>query len=138
VDLEQVLGRDVGVALRRRQARVSEQLLDRAQVGAAVEQMGGEGVAERVRAHPAENPALDDPLREELADGARGEPAALAEIQEERALVAAGETAEQRESRHEPGGDRIGAAPAEGRDALLLALAAYGDDPLRQIEVGEG
>ena len=48
VDLEQVIGRDVGVALRRRERRVTEELLDRAEIGAAVEQVRRARVAERV------------------------------------------------------------------------------------------
>ena len=48
VDLEQSIDADVRVALRRRQAGVAEELLDRAQVGAGVEQMRRAGVAERV------------------------------------------------------------------------------------------
>ena len=40
---------DLSVALRGREAGVAQELLDRAQVAAACEQMGGEAVAERVR-----------------------------------------------------------------------------------------
>ncbi len=50
VDLHQLVEVDVGVLLRRRQAGVAEQLLDRAQVGAGAEQVGGEAVAQGVRA----------------------------------------------------------------------------------------
>ena len=42
--------RDVGVELRRGQRRVAEQFLDDAQVGAALEQVGGRAVAQPVRA----------------------------------------------------------------------------------------
>ena len=42
VDLLELVDADVGVALRRGQAGVAEHLLDRAQVRALVEQMGGE------------------------------------------------------------------------------------------------
>ena len=47
--LQQPLGIDGGVDLRRGQRGVAEQLLDRAQVAAARQQVGGEGVAQRVR-----------------------------------------------------------------------------------------
>ena len=50
VDVHQMIERDLGVALRRAQAGVAEQLLDRPQVGAAVEQVRGAGVAQRMRA----------------------------------------------------------------------------------------
>src|SRR5262249_21996269 len=49
VDLEQPLGVDGGVDLRGRERRVAKQLLDRAQIAAAGEEMRGEGVAQGVR-----------------------------------------------------------------------------------------
>src|SRR5882757_4565140 len=51
VDGAEAGGIDVGVALGSRQARVSEQFLDGAQVAARTEQMGGEGMAQGVRRH---------------------------------------------------------------------------------------
>ena len=45
------VGGDLGVARRRRQAGVAEQDLDDADVGPALEQMGGEAVAQRVHGH---------------------------------------------------------------------------------------
>src|SRR5438874_11628126 len=48
VDAAEALRVDVAVHLRRRQRAVAEQLLDGAQVGAALEQVGGEGVAKTV------------------------------------------------------------------------------------------
>ena len=48
VGLPQPVGGDVGVELGRRQRGVAEQLLDRPQVGPALEQVGGGGVAEPV------------------------------------------------------------------------------------------
>ena len=52
VNVEQVRRVDRGVYLGRRQAGMAEQLLQRAQVGAAAEQMGGEAVAQRMGSHP--------------------------------------------------------------------------------------
>ena len=46
------LGRQVRVDLRRGDVGVAEHLLQRAQVAAAGQQVRGEGVAQRVRAHP--------------------------------------------------------------------------------------
>ena len=68
VDREQVRDRDVGVALRRRERRVAEHLLDRAEIRAAVEQVRRAGVAERVRmeigaAGAGEAVAADEELR---------------------------------------------------------------------------
>ena len=50
IDVQQLRRVHVGVSLRRRQLNVPEQLLDRAQVGASLQQMRGERVAQRVRA----------------------------------------------------------------------------------------
>ena len=54
---------DVAVDLRRRERRVAEQLLDRAQVGAALEQVGRVRVPEavRVRQQPAEDARVEPP-----------------------------------------------------------------------------
>ena len=49
VQLLEPLARHVGVDLRGRDVGVAEQQLHGAQVGAVVEQVGGEGVAQRVR-----------------------------------------------------------------------------------------
>ena len=51
VDVLEVLGREVGVELGGREVGVAEHLLQRAQVAAAGEQVRGERVAQRVRAH---------------------------------------------------------------------------------------
>src|SRR6476619_3921284 len=53
VDVLEALGRQVGVDLCRGDVGVAEHLLHRPQVTAAGEQVGGEGVAQRVRAHLA-------------------------------------------------------------------------------------
>ena len=68
----------VAVDLRRRERAVAEQLLDHAQVGAALEQVRGEGVPEAVR------------VREQAAERARVEPPA-ARREEQRVLGAARE-----------------------------------------------
>ena len=63
VDLQQLRGVDVRVALRRAQARVPEQLLDRAQVGAALQQVRRERMAQRVRADaPSAARSGDQPI----------------------------------------------------------------------------
>lgn len=48
VDGNELVERDVGVALGGRKARVAEQFLNGAKVGAALEQMGRAGMAKRV------------------------------------------------------------------------------------------
>ena len=78
VDLAQAARVDVAVHLRRRERAVAEQLLDRAQVGAALEQVRRERVPQPVR------------VRKQAAQRARVEPAA-ARREEERVLGAARE-----------------------------------------------
>ena len=73
VHLAEPLCVDVAVHLRRRQGRMAEELLDRAQVGAALEQMGCERVAEAMR------------MRDEAAHRRRVE-TATARRQEERVV----------------------------------------------------
>src|SRR4029450_3323252 len=79
VDAAQAAGVDVAVDLCRRERAVAEQLLDHAEVGAALEQMGGERVAEpmRVRDQASERARVESapPRREEkrvLGTGAGG------------------------------------------------------------------
>src|SRR5439155_997753 len=57
VDAHELVRAHVGVALRRRQPAVAQELLDRPQVRARVEQVGRERVAQRVRADPPRDPA---------------------------------------------------------------------------------
>ena len=64
VDPAEAAGVDVAVDLRRRERRVAEQLLDRAQVGAALEEMCRVCVTQAVR------------MRDETSKHARLEPAA--------------------------------------------------------------
>src|SRR5690242_21397141 len=75
---------DVRVALRRREARMSEELLDGAQVGAGAEEMGRERVAERVRRRLRGRAADEDVALHQARDAPAGEPAA-AGIAEDRA-----------------------------------------------------
>ena len=52
IDFQQAFGVNSRIDLRGRERRVAEQFLDRAQVAAARQQMGGEGMPERMRASP--------------------------------------------------------------------------------------
>src|SRR5205085_10860028 len=80
---------DVRVALGRRETGVAEELLDGAQVGAAVQEMGRERMAERVRArvHPRAGGArvLGDDARD-----AAGSEAPAAHVQEDRVGIPTG------------------------------------------------
>ena len=76
VDSPQLLQPHVGVDLRRREARVAEQLLYDADVRSLVEKVRGKGVSERVRAEgPVPAELADAPLEHE-AQPPRGKPAA--------------------------------------------------------------
>ena len=112
--------RDVRVELGRAEVGVAEHLLDAAQVGAALEQVRRERVAEQVRV---------DALRVEA--GGRGEPAqdqerarprerAALRVQEQLGPVAAVEV---RPAAGEVAPQRLGGLAAERDDALLAALA---------------
>ena len=83
VGLAPALVGDVGVDLGGREVGVAEHLLDAAQVGAALEQVGGEGVAEQmwVDALGLEPGDLGQPAQDQEGAGA-GERAA-ARVQEE-------------------------------------------------------
>ena len=63
----EALAADVGVALRRGHVGVAEQLLDRPQVGATVEQVGGEAVAQGVRVRRRRRAAVEDAAHVALA-----------------------------------------------------------------------
>ena len=71
------LGRiDMGVALRGAQLGVSQQLLDGAQVGSALQQMRGKRVAQRVRADAHPGAALGHVATKQPVDAAIGQPRA--------------------------------------------------------------
>ena len=73
VDLLDPVGREVGVDLGRRDVGVAEHLLDRAQVAAAGEQVGGEAVAQRVRAHPVVEAGRPGVALDDLVEALPGE-----------------------------------------------------------------
>ena len=98
-----------------------EQLLDRAQVGAALEQVRGEGVPQPVR------------VGEEAAQRARVQPPA-ARGEEERVVRAARQL---RPRLAQVAGDDVRRLLAERHDPLLAALAAHADELLLEVDVGE-
>src|SRR5436190_20137340 len=115
---------DVAVDLRRRQRAMPEQLLDHAKVGAALEQMGRERVAEAVW------------VRNESPQRARVEPP-TAGGDEERVLGAGREL---RAAVAEVEAEPVGRLLAERDDPLLVSLAAHVDGlgvevGIREIEV---
>jgi hypothetical protein len=90
VGLPHVVLADVGVDLRGRDVGVAEQGLDGAQVGAALEQVGGEAVAELVRRDGAGDAGRDRVLAEFLEEAlTRQRPPRLVE-EDQRADALAG------------------------------------------------
>src|SRR3990172_3606106 len=85
VRLEELCGVDVRIALRRAETGVSQQFLDRTQVGASAEQVRSEGMPQRVRADAEPRAALGDVPADQPVDAARGQPAAAA-VQEQRVV----------------------------------------------------
>ncbi len=82
--LGQAVGGDVGVDLGGGDVGVAEQGLDNAQVGAAFQQVGGEGVAQDVRADPSRvDPGRDGGFFQQLAEPARRQMAGCAARREE-------------------------------------------------------
>src|SRR6476469_5251212 len=79
---------DLGVNLRRGQAGVSQQLLDRPQVSPALQQMRGERMAQRMGRDPARDGGLADPALQPAAHVRRME--ALAALRDKQGLLLAG------------------------------------------------
>ena len=82
IDLHQATDVEVGVTLCGREPRVSQEFLNRAQIGTRLEQMRGERVSERVRADPLRDRRLPDIASDDPIDAARGQSPAT-EIQEQ-------------------------------------------------------
>ena len=119
----------VGVQLRRREVRMSEHLLDRPEVGAALEQVRRKRVAKQVRVHACRVEAglLGAPLEDEERAGAC-ERAAL-RVQEE---LGAMTPVEVRASAGEVAPKRVYGLSPDRHDPFLVAFADAADEPLVQ------
>ena len=149
VDLRQLRGGQLRVALRSGETLVAEQFLNSAQVRAFLQQMRSEGVAQRVRMHISRKAAQNGDAFHDAADAARGQPrlpAGLARPRNCRLMNSAGVAFLRRFSfqrRLRP------AAPTAPRDrrawrspprlpaalALLLAFAAHQDRFVGPVDV---
>ena len=112
---------DVAVDLGRRQRRVSEQLLNRPEVGPALEQVGRVGVPEPVR------------VAQQPAQHRRVEPMS-ADREEQRVVRASGE---RRAAVPQVQGDQVCRFLAERDDALLPSLAEDVNRLLLEVDVSE-
>ena len=121
------------VALGRGQPAVAEQVLDQPEVGAGVEHVGGEGVAERVGRHAAREPGGPAPGLDDPVDAPHRE-APAPEVAEERAVGLP--------VRAQVGVQRLEGGVAHGDHPLLRPLATHPDRApapidIRQIQTAE-
>ena len=123
----------VRVQLGRGEVGVPEHLLDAAEIGATLEQMGGERVPEEVGVNSfrLETGAFGEAAQDHERSGA-GEPSALG-VQEELLPVAAVEV---RAAASEIPANRLCGGTAERDDALLSAFAEAADEALIQVDAG--
>src|SRR5919198_2263919 len=121
IDPAQPLAVDVGVDLGRRERAVAEELLDGAEVGAALDEVCGEGVAQPMRVR------RDPPQR------ARVEPRS-SHRDEERVLRG---TDKRRPRLAQVAREPVRGLLAERHDPLLAALPAYVERLLLEVDVGE-
>ncbi len=122
--------RDVRIALGRSQVGVSEHLLHRAEIGATLEQMCGERVAQKVGVNASRLEA--GPLCQAAQDekGAGTSERAAAGVQEELGSVPAVEMGPT-EREVTPGG--LGSRTTEWDETLLAALSVHPHDPLLDV-----
>ena len=119
--------RDVGVALRGPEIRVTEHLLDGAQVGATLEEMRCERVPEQVRVHATrlEARAIGELAQDEKRAGARER--TTARVEEELGAIAAVEVGA---TEREVAAHGLGGGPTERDEPLLAALPEHAHDAL--------
>ena len=110
---------------------MAEHLLDAAQVGAALEQVGGEGVAQQVRMDPAglEPGRCREPAEDQ--EGARASERAALGVQEQLRPVPA---VEERPAAGEVAPERLDGLAADRDDPLLAALAEDADDAVVEVD----
>src|SRR3954454_13655935 len=132
VDLLEAVAREVRVHLRGGDVGVAEHLLDGAEVAAAGEQVGGEAVAQGMRAHLAGEAGVAGVALDDLVEPLAGQRAA-AEVDEEPRLVAVAD--QLRAAAAQVAVDRGDRLPPQRHQPLLRALAASAQYPLAQIDV---
>ena len=116
------LAADMGVALGRGHVSVTEQLLDRSEIGTAIEEMRRERVPEGVGMSRRRRTPIED-----ATHIARSEPATTLVAEE---LVTGDDLA----SESEPTAQRIYRRLAEGNESLARPLAPHPSRPLSEIE----
>src|SRR5919109_1339125 len=134
VHVLQPLARQVRVELRGGDVRVAEHLLHRSQVAAPREQVGGEGVTQRVRADAIGEPGRDGVAADDLVEALAGQRAA-AEIDEH--MRFGGPLHQAGPSPLEGCAQRLHGRLADRHHALLRALPPRTEHTLLQVDVGQ-
>src|SRR5262245_25256946 len=131
VDRQDLLRIDVGIALRRGQAAMTEKLLNRTKIRASAQQVSGEAVPERVRADLASEGGLPNSAGHELSDASicQSTPARV----DEKGVGLRPEP----QAGWEPGLEGLPRPRPEGDDALLATLAEHSNHPPVEVDLGE-
>jgi len=130
VDRHELIDADLGVFLGGGEGDMAEEFLDGAQVGAAVEKVGGEGMAQGMGRGLLENPGLDELLFEVALDASRRQ--ASAAVVEKQGLVLGRPAAG-----FQVGADGLAGLAAHRHDALLAPLAHNPHQAVIEIEVDD-
>ena len=138
VNLNQFLHRDVCINLRGREARVAEEFLYVAQVGAAVQEVRGERVAQGVRADVVYPGSLLYVLVNHAPDRARGDARALVVQEEGVRFPLGGRSVLKKVVAHRQiTQDGVERRIAERDYALLAPLARYAQELPSEIYVAD-
>jgi len=143
IDLEQLRRIHVRVPLRGAEARVAEQLLNRAQVGAALQQVGRERVTQRMRADARTGTACSDIAPNKAIDTAgRQTSAPIVDKQRLAAVGPAGTppnlpfpSSYERGTIVEVAANRLRRAAVERDDAFLTPFAEHTHHPRAQVHM---
>src|SRR5687768_14067908 len=132
VDAPQVLAIHMGVDLRGGDVGVTEHLLNGAQVGAPFEQMGGEGVPERMWRDVLLDPGLVHVLAQDLP-GAHATQRLAAGVQQQHPLPLP--LLQPRPQLAHVDGRGADRGPADGHEALLASLAEDAEESLVEKQI---
>src|SRR5579863_4473954 len=125
VYLKHMLHRQLGVALRGREAFVSKQFLNGAQIGALFQHVSAKGVAQRVGMNIGREALGDSDLLDDAADTARGQ-ASTTPIDEQSGSVPVF-SSQDLQAHREIRSERAGCRTSEWNVAFLFSFAANQD-----------
>src|SRR5689334_15162944 len=125
INLLQTLDARMGVDLRRRDGGVAEELLNRPQVRAGIQQVRGKGVAKRVDAQPGVLVDLREQAGDHLLNGAHADPSPCAAKKDGVPISLGTDSAQQLVSFRLVVPQRENRVVSDRDDAFLPALAAH-------------